>query len=64
MVRQDPVTASCRPAENGVMEAVIDPEDELAEFGLTEDEVDSMMAAGEQVELTSPPGAAWRSAFV
>lgn len=47
-----------------MMEVVRDPEDELAEIDLTEDEIDSMMAAGQQAEVTAPPGAAGRPAFV
>lgn len=30
--------------------------DELAEFDLTEDELDAMLAAGEQVDVAGPPG--------
>ena len=47
-----------------MMEVVRGPEDELAEIDLTEDEIDSMMAAGERVEVVAPPGAARQSVFV
>ena len=30
-------------------------QDEMAEFGLTEDEIDAMMERGEPVEITGPP---------
>ena len=39
-------------------------EDELAEIDLTEDEIDSMMEAGEPAEVVPPPYAARRSVFV
>ena len=40
-----------------MMGYVEDRDDELAEIDLTEDEIDSMMAAGEQVEAVGPPTA-------
>jgi uncharacterized protein YegP (UPF0339 family) len=47
-----------------MMEGVRSTEDELAEIDLTEDEVDSMMAAGERVEVVAPPGVDRRSVFI
>jgi hypothetical protein len=46
-----------------MIEAVRGPDDELAEIDLTEDEIDSMMAAGERVDVVAPPGAARQSVF-
>jgi hypothetical protein len=37
-----------------MMEGVPGPQDELAEIDLSEDEIDAMMAAGEQVEVVAP----------
>ena len=47
-----------------MMEGVPGPQDELAEIDLIEDEIDAMMAAGEQVEVVAPPGVAARSVFI
>lgn len=33
----------------------MEPEDEFADFDLTEDEIDAMMARSEPVELVAPP---------
>jgi len=40
-----------------MMEDVEHHDDDLAEIDLTEEEIDAMMAAGEPVEITGPPGA-------
>jgi uncharacterized protein YegP (UPF0339 family) len=39
-----------------MMEDMENHDDELAEIDLTEQEIDAMMAAGEPVEITAPPG--------
>lgn len=45
------------------MRAVDGRYDELAEFDLTEDELDAMMAAGEPVDVVGPPEVDRRSRF-
>jgi uncharacterized protein YegP (UPF0339 family) len=40
------------------MKSVTGRDDELAEIDLTEDEIDAMMAAGEEAEVIPPPGVA------
>ena len=47
-----------------MMDVVRGPEDELAEVDLTEDEIDSMMATGERVNVVAPPGAPRRPSFI
>ena len=44
-----------------MMKGMPGSQDELAEIDLTEDEIDAMMATGEQAAVVAPPGAAARS---